>query len=198
MEPWIPLLQSLVWPLLVVGVLVAFRRPLGRILDSVRARVDAGADLEVAGPAGLRARLGGLVPVEAGDASGEPAAAPDQAWTAQRHTIRQESRDVFLTHVVGPSDVPGQRFEVFTFLVGHRRSRHGYPEDLSDVERAEFFLGRGWANRVFDVARRPGEQLGIRTHAYGPVLCLCRVHFTDGATVVISRYLDVGLAASPE
>lgn len=34
---------------------------------------------------------------------------------------------------MGPTSQPGQKFEVFAYLAGHRRTRHGLPDDLSDL-----------------------------------------------------------------
>jgi hypothetical protein len=78
------------------------------------------------------------------------------------------------------------------FLVGHKRAEHGLPDDLSDIVKAEFFLGRSWGNKIFEVMKPPNVEkpIGLATSAYGPTLCVCRVHFRDGHTAVLSRYLD--------
>mgnify|MGYP000930177384 FL=1 len=187
MEAWVPLFQSLVWPIAIVGLVFTFKRPLRRLLESIRARVEAGGEVELAGPAGLKARLAQLPLVEPGKLDPQP---QEPAWTSQRATLHEVSRNVFLSHVLSPSKVEGQKYEINIFLVGHRRARRGYPEDLSDVVRAEFYLGGGWGRRVFDIPSVPGRDIGLRTHAYGPVLCLCRIHFDDGHTAVVNRYLD--------
>jgi hypothetical protein len=187
MEAWIPLFQNLVWPLVIAGLVVMFRRPLRGVLEGIRGRVEAGGEVEFAGPAGLKARLAELPLVEPGNQAGQQ---EEPAWTNQRAALHEASRNVFLAHVLSPSNVAGQKFEINTFLVGHRRAKRGYPEDLSDVVRAEFYLGGGWGRRVFDIARVPGRDIGLRTHAYGPVLCLCRLHFDDGHITVVNRYLD--------
>lgn len=169
-----------------VGLVFTLREPLRRLLESIRARVEAGGEVELAGPAGLKR---GSRNSPSSSQARPPAARP--AWTSQRATLHEVSRDVFLAaHVLSPSKVEGQKFEINTFLVGHRRAKRGYPEDLSDVVRAEIYLGGGWGRRVFDIPRVPGRDIGLQTHAYGPVVCLCRIHFDDGHTAVINRYLD--------
>jgi hypothetical protein len=195
MEAWIPLFQALVWPLVVLGLVFGFRGSLLRLLDSIRGRVEAGGEVELAGPAGLKARLAQLPLVEPGK---QGAMEQEPVWTSQRATLQETSRNVFLAHVLSPSDVKGQKYEIYTFLVGHRRAKQGYPEDLSDVVKAEFYLGGGWGRRVFEIVRRPGRDIGLRTHAYGPVLCLCRIHFEDGHTAVVDRYLDFETAIARE
>jgi len=101
--------------------------------------------------------------------------------TDDRETIVRSTRSLHLVHVIKPSAERGPGwFEIFAFLVGHRRQRDGHPPDLSDVVRAEFFLGRHWGNRIIEAEIRPGRPIGLATSAYGPTLCLCRVTFADG------------------
>lgn len=107
---------------------------------------------------------------------------PDE-WNARRNGTYAAHRNLFLTHVIRPSSRPGQTFEVSIYLIRHRS------DDLSDVRVAEFFLGPYWANKVFPAVPRNGF-VGISTAAYGTFLCVCRVTFTDGATLYLERYVD--------
>lgn len=59
MNDWIPLFQTLVWPLVVVGVVLWLRRPLVAIADAIEERVKGGERFE-AGPSGLK--LGVFLP----------------------------------------------------------------------------------------------------------------------------------------
>jgi hypothetical protein len=115
-------------------------------------------------------------------------------WTQERIKIGKSQRGVHLAHVVLPTDEPGQKFELLVYLVpgAERESRYGKPDDLGDVALAEFFLGHMWGNKVTPVRWTPGRRyLGIRTTAYAPAICLCRVTFTgSGETVLLSRFLD--------
>ncbi|MGY4644728.1 hypothetical protein [Cellulomonas sp. URHB0016] len=202
MEEWIPLLQTLVWPVVLVGLVIAFRGQLRQVVEAVRARIAEGADVEVSA-AGFSARIEqqhGELPAVAPEKPGPQAPPAPQGpsdepgephgWpSGDREALLEGTRRVFLAHVITPSTAPGQKFEVYVYLVGHQRGRHGLPEDLSDVVRAEFDLGAKWG-RVFDVPIRPGAQIGMRTHAYGPAVCLCRVTFGDGHRAVLDRRLD--------
>ncbi|TDE92740.1 hypothetical protein EXU48_14575 [Occultella glacieicola] len=203
MEAWIPLLQTLVWPITMLVLLLVFRRPLTRFVGSITTRVKSGAELQLGGPAGFSAKLIDRyedlrsVDAERGHALGAGASASRgdlDGWLRERSRLYDDNRFVFLSHVIAPSNLPGQKFEVFVSLVGHRRAEKGYPSDLSDVTRAEFFLGRGWRNRIFTVKGEPGRPIGVRAHSYMPFLCLCRVHFQDGGTVILHRYLDFAMA----
>jgi hypothetical protein len=109
-------------------------------------------------------------------------------WTQERDTIYAQNQELFLVHSIQPSPREGQKYEVFVVL----RGAHGtQPSDV--VDQAEFFLGRFWGNQVFSV-RNPdvGGTIGLRTAAYGPTLCICRVTFKDTslAPIVLHRFLD--------
>jgi hypothetical protein len=39
-----------------------------------------------------------------------------------------------------------------------------------------------------------GKRIGLATSAYGPTLCVCRVHFRDGQMAILSRYPDFEMA----
>lgn len=111
-------------------------------------------------------------------------------WTERRTGIYRTNRNVFLAHTLRPSAKKGQEFDIAIYLIPHRSNDPRYRrEDLSDVVRAEFFLGVYWNNRVFDSTSKQG-MIGMTTSAYGPFLCLCRVHFDDGESIVMHRYID--------
>lgn len=107
---------------------------------------------------------------------------PDE-WNARRNGIYEQHRNIFLTHVIRPSQKPGQQFDVFIYLIRHKST------DFSDVRVAEFFLGPYWQNRVFPAVERDGF-IGISTAAYGAFLCICRLAFTDGHHLFLERYID--------
>ena len=114
-------------------------------------------------------------------------------WNERRAAVYAAHRGVFLAHVVRPSSRSEQPFDVFIYLIRHKR--HLGPGiaagsgDLSDVRFAEFFLGPYWENKVFPAVERQGF-IGIATSAHGTFLCICRVTFTDGTHVYLERYID--------
>lgn len=82
---------------------------------------------------------------------------------------------------------------MFIYLVAgaERTSAYGLAADVSDVESAEFYLGHMWGERITTVTwTRDRDHLGIRTTAYAPVICLCRITFRDGHTAVLSQFID--------
>jgi hypothetical protein len=108
-------------------------------------------------------------------------------WVAERDKLYQESRGVFLAHVISPSQDPGQTFDIFIFLIRHKST------DFTDISSAEFFFGHYWGNKVFR-ENNDGGPIGVSTSAYGPFLCTCRVRFRDGGVALVSRYVDFEMA----
>lgn len=107
---------------------------------------------------------------------------PDD-WNTRRNLVYATHRNIFLTHIIKPSSKPGQIFDVYVYLIRHKR------EDFSDVLVAEFFLGPYWDNKVFPAVEKDGF-IGISTSAYGTFLCTCRVTFKDGTNLDLERYVD--------
>jgi hypothetical protein len=107
-----------------------------------------------------------------------------------RHGVEEKSREVYLVHTSRPAKRSGrQGFDVLIYLTRHRA------DDLSGVEYAEFFLGRYWENKIFKSVNQD-DFVGMRTWAWGSVLCTCRVVFQDGYEVMLDRYIDFEMAAS--
>ena len=53
MDAWIPLLQTLVWPVFIAGLLLAFRRSFQAVVDEIAKRIGRGDPFE-AGPGGVK------------------------------------------------------------------------------------------------------------------------------------------------
>ena len=117
--------------------------------------------------------------------TGVPAEARE--FDLRRKAIADEARDVMLVHALQPSQARGQKFDVFIYL--QRRDSGRYDVNLADVAKVEFFLGRYWRNEIFQ-GSWSGKYLGIRTSAYGPFLCVCKVSFADGGSAFLYRYVD--------
>lgn len=121
-------------------------------------------------------------------------------WNNARDGLYEESRNLFLTHQLQPSKDPEQLYDIAIYLIPHRSNdpQH-FRDDLSDVQKAEFFLGRYFGNKVFRI-KNDGGAIGIIASAYGPFVCTCCVTFVDGKKTLISRYIDFemgSLDASP-
>jgi hypothetical protein len=112
-------------------------------------------------------------------------------WNKYRAAEYARSREVFLVHSLAPSTEPGQLYDIFIYLKKH------WTGDLSEIAHAQFYLGRWWGHRVYDVPNNGGH-IGIRTAAYGEFLCVCRVVFKDGQEVVLDRYINFDASATSQ
>lgn len=108
---------------------------------------------------------------------------PSAHFIKSREDAIKQNRGLFLAHVLEPSKNPGQKYDIFIFLVRHQST------DFSDIAYAEFFLGPYWGNQIFYEREKRGL-IGIATSAYGPFLCICRVTFKDKTQINLHRYID--------
>nr|MBI3612675.1 hypothetical protein [Nitrospirota bacterium] len=121
-----------------------------------------------------------------------PPQLPAADWTLERAAEYKRVDGYMLAHVYRLSAKHGQTFDIFIFLVRHKKGTDGPPRrHFSDIQKVEFFFGDSWGNRVFDVANNGGV-LGIQTHAWGTFLATCRITFKDATRkpIVLHRYID--------
>lgn len=195
MEEYVPLFQTLVWPVFLAILIVVFRSHFSRLIEAFRRRIEEGSSFK-AGPIEIGENLRSLdyrppaneqQQTAVLDSSGEQEGPRD--WEPERTGIYQRNRGIFLAHVLTPAR-RADEYDIFIYLIRHPSNDNHEPRDLSDVEYAEFFLGHMWGNRVFREAPKHDGMIGMSTYAYGPFLCICRVHLTDGSVVKLDRYID--------
>lgn len=193
MQQYLPLLQSLVWPILIVVLILKYRNQIDQMLDILLLRLKQGSSLK-AGPFEL-GELGNLEykpppRLRNGYATTQPSGCQGkEAWIKERTGVYESQQGFFLTHVLSPSEKDPDGYEVFIYLLRHQRNDAPGPHDLSEVVKAEFFLGHMWGDRVFEVKPEKG-MVGMATSAYGPFLCVCHVHLQDGSVIRLNRYID--------
>lgn len=113
-------------------------------------------------------------------------------WTHERVAEYARVDGYMLAHVYRPSALRGQAFDIFIFVVRHRKDTAGPPrQHLDDIETAEFFFGNSWSNQVFTV-HNSGSVIGVRTHAWGTFLATCRLTFRNRSRkpIILHRYID--------
>jgi len=106
-----------------------------------------------------------------------------EARSKHQRQLYVEADGIQLVHTILPSKGADDYWDILIYLIRHKS------DDLSMVDHAEFFLGRYWGNKIFHVPNSENF-IGIGISAYGPVLCTCRVVFTNGREVMLSRYID--------
>jgi hypothetical protein len=100
-----------------------------------------------------------------------------------RAQLYKTAKDIQMVHSMVPSKEKEHYWDILIYLVHHES------KGLSEVDYAEFFLGRYWGDQIFRV-KNQDDFVGILISAYGPALCTCRVVFTDGKEVMLDRYID--------
>jgi hypothetical protein len=101
----------------------------------------------------------------------------------ERERIYNKNRGYFVVHVLEPSQKRQQYFDIFIYIIKHKST------DYSDIQKVEFFFGKYWNNKIF-IGKKSGGYIGIKTSAYGPFLCTCRITFTDQTVASLYRYID--------
>jgi hypothetical protein len=94
-------------------------------------------------------------------------------------------KGVFLVHSWRPSRIKGQVADVLLKLQQHGEG----PLSKGLVERVEYALGPKFFSGSVE-KRNQEESFRLEISAYGPMLCLARVHLTDQSTFVLERYVD--------
>ncbi len=202
---YVPLFQTLLWIALILIAVKIFFPELRSVLESIQGRIKRGSAFKL-GPVELGEDLQYLQRIEEqtdaeplstlegeldyAGVSSEAAPAVESGeesqsrqLNAERNSIYGKNRNLFLTHVIRPSEERGQKYDVFIYLI-----RHG-GQSFEDVEVAEFFLGPYWGNRIFKRYEQ-NRRIGLTTAAYGTFLCTCWVEMKDGKRVFLSRYID--------
>ena len=179
LKDYVPFFQTLLWIILIVSLVLIFRRYIYLILDTTVERIRQGSSFKAG-------------PIEVGEVLSQLEYIPQNQKTngrkdcdreAERVSIYKGTCGIFLTHVISPSKTDGQVWDVFIYLIRHKS------KDFSDVESASFFFGHMWGNKIYEERERGGI-IGIKTSAYAPFLCTCDVTMLDGSIVKLHRYID--------
>jgi hypothetical protein len=104
-----------------------------------------------------------------------------------------------LAHIYRPSSAKGQKFDISVFVVRHEKGTLAPPrENLDEIKTAEFFFGESWGNQIFATNGASGF-FGVRTHAWGTFLAICRITFknNDVQPIVLYRYVDFSMSDRP-
>jgi len=103
----------------------------------------------------------------------------------------------FLVHVYKRSTSPGQKYDIRLFIIRHiQGAGANQKEGFAEIEKAEFYFGRSWGNRVFPVLN-DGGAIGVSTSAWGTFLATCRLTFKDPnkPPIMLFRYVDFEMAS---
>ena len=180
---------SIVWVLLIVGLVWWLRAELKALLSSLISRLKSGGPIKVGsfeiGPAS------GMVAAP-GDFSNEDTRVgvyiDDGIRAKERDGLYQVARDVMLVHRIQRSSQERQLYDILIYVIPHKGA------SLAGVSKVEYFFGHHWGNKIYPSNDR-SRGFPVVTAAYGPFLCTARVFFNDGAAVTLSRYIDFEMGA---
>lgn len=118
----------------------------------------------------------------------------NESWEERerrRIEIYQHNRGLFLAHTWRPSTQPDQVADIVIYLRQHGDpERDDCPLSRGLVRKVEYHLGSMFSDRTI-VKRNRKRNFRLEVSAYGPMLCLARVNFTDGSLPVdLERYID--------
>ena len=147
-KDYVPLVQTLLWVILILFAVWVFYQPLSNILGSINTRIEKGGGVKF--NAGI---VSGELPEFVHDlpkveptnpkltVEGERKQIP--LWTEKRQEIIDRNREVFLAHIIAPSKIQEQQgqkkwFDVYIFLARHHKVAN------AEIDYAEFFLGKSW------------------------------------------------------
>ena len=94
----------------------------------------------------------------------------------QRIKIYEDQRGLFLVHTIENG------------IINIKLAQHGQGP-LGKVTSVDYELGRKFMPRPETVTTRDFQ---LTVSAYGPMLCIAEVHFTDGSSLTLSRYINLG------
>ncbi len=183
LKDYVPLFQTMIWIGFIVVFFLIFKKTISDVITTLILRIKKGSSIK-AGPIEIGEELKGMQYANQTESSTEVKTGSDgQQREDHRKRIYEKNKGLFLTHLIYPSAKSGQKFDIYIYLIRHKSS------DLSDIDKAEFFFGHMWGNKVFSEKNRKGI-IGISTSAYAPFLCTCIVRFKNGDEIQLDRYID--------
>ena len=121
----------------------------------------------------------------------------DETWEElerKRIEIYEKSEGLFLVHTWRPSQEPGQIADIAIRLHQHGDG----PLSQGQVKSVEYHLGPKFFEYPV-IQTDPRDQFRLDVSAYGPMLCLARVHFhDDGSPLLLTRYVDFDTSLPPQ
>ncbi len=178
MKDWIPLLQSLVWPVVLVGLAIWFRRGTKRLLDAIGERIRSGAPFE-AGPSGIKI----------GAVQAPPSTAKTLVPAEDTRAVEDLPHAIYMTHQAVRDrslDQAGQEYYRLRIAIDADN-----PGILDDVEKVVYHLHPTFRDPDrTSTDRRSGFEIG--TAAWGEFNMTAEIFFRSGKPrLVVERYINL-------
>lgn len=176
MKDWIPLFQSLVWPIFVAALLIWLRRGVAQVIVSINERIKSGASFK-AGPTGIE--LGGRQ---------EPPSAARTMLVAKSRAPQEQPHTIYMTHQAArdPSLDRGalNYYRVKIWLDADE------PGMLADVEKVTYHLHPTFPDPD-RTSTDPKSRFAIATAAWGEFNMSAEIFFRGNKPkLVVERYIN--------
>jgi hypothetical protein len=180
---------SILWFFLVVILLILFREKIQLLATAIAWRVKIGAQVKIASfemgetnyvaPNEDISKKGGVISIR-DDTNGRR--------KNERGNYYLPNRDIFLVHRISPSKKLNQLYDILIYVIPHKNST------IVSLQRVEYFFGNYWRDKVF-ISTDRASGFSITTSAFGPFVCTAELFFTDGKSIILSRYIDFEMGA---
>lgn len=180
MKDWIPLLQSLVWPLFLLGLAIWFREGVRTVLHSISDRIKSGASFE-AGPSGIKI----------GSIQSPPSAAKNLVATEDTRTVDDLPHPIYMKHkAVRDVRLDQNGLHYYRLRISLDADE---PHLLDDVEKVIYHLHPTFIDPDRTVTDRRSN-FAIGTAAWGEFNMTAEIYFQNGKPkLVVERYIDLPL-----
>jgi hypothetical protein len=170
-KDFVPLLQSLIWPLF-IGVMILFNREsLNKITKALTKRIEEGAALKAAG-------------VEIGAAP----SLPPVVRSEDPRQVDELPHDLYMVHVAWRDaglDTPDHEYYRLRIFLDA-----DVPDRIGDIVEVVYRLHPTFKEPVRRVIDRHGN-FELRTIAWGEFNMTAEIMFQDGGRLVVERYINL-------
>lgn len=180
----------LTWPVLILVVLLVFKREIVDFARIIMARLIHGGGLKIGAfeldsirvtklAAGAGVQLQGIKTDEIG---------VDQT-ESERVSLYEQNRGIMLVHALQRSNEPDQLYDIVVYVIPHTKAF------IDSVISVSYFFGRKFGGKKF-VSEDKARNFAIAVSAFGPMMCLAEITFSDGHKSRQYRYIDFVMGGS--
>lgn len=181
-------IPSILWVVLVLVALIAFRKEIHSLLQNFSWRLRTGAALKLFSIELGQSYVSQSIDTGKKETALEHRKDEDGERWGQREGYYKPNRNIHLVHRLAPSSEPGMLYDIQLYLVAHKDAT------LANLSKVEYYFGRHWGNQIFTSIDR-ARGFAITTSAYGSFMCTAKLCFSDGEQVMINRYVDFEMGA---
>lgn len=194
MDAWIPLLQTLIWPVFIGILILSFRGWFRDLLDVIKRRVESGSELSV-GPAGIS--LGSAPKLEKPEEESMPAPEVFERYAVANRKIPAEEKEPALelsklfrilhTATINPNMTKQQGQPYYTIQAWLEADA---PDLMARVSKVVYHLHPTFPNPEREITDRDSN-FAMTTYGWGQFNLTADVHFTDGSEPLkLFRYIN--------